>query len=86
VDVEHVNDTLVKRVEQVMQAYRGHEIRSTTGTQAAIEELAARNEALEEVVCELASELERLTARFERRMSQLDMRKSGYYSVTYPHD
>jgi len=83
--VEDLTHTLVKRVEHVIQAYRGREIRTTTGTHAAVEELVARNEALEVVVRQLAAELERLTARFERTISQLDELSNGY-SVTYPND
>ena len=81
--MEGLNDTLAGRVEQMITAYRGRELKPETGTRAAVEELIARNEALEEIVCELAAELERLTARFERTISQLDQ-SDGYYSVTFP--
>jgi hypothetical protein len=80
-----MDDTLAGRVEQTITAYRGRELKPETGTRAAVEELIARNEALEATVCQLAAELERLTARFERTIVQLDARPDGY-SVTYLHD
>jgi hypothetical protein len=83
--VEDLNDTLVRRVEQVIQTYRGQEVRTNTGTHAAIEELVARNEAIEEIVRQLAAELERLTARFERTIAQLDEPPNSY-SVIYTLD
>jgi anti-anti-sigma factor len=77
---ERMDVTLVGRVEQVIYSYRGQEIRTTTGTRAAVEELVARNAALEEIVCQLASEVERLAARLERTISQFD-RPANSYSV-----
>ena len=84
-NMESMTDTLAGRVDQMIKAYRGREIGSDTGTRACVEELIARNEALEEIVRALAVELERLTARFERTIEHLDHPPDGY-SVTYPLD
>ena len=70
--MESLSDSLPGRVEQMIQAYRGCELRPETGTRAAVEELVARNEALEEIVRQLASELERVAARCDRMMSRLE--------------
>ena len=83
--MESLTDTLAGRVEQMIQAYRGRKIGTETGTRACVEELIARNEALEEIVRALAAELERLTARFERTIQHLDQ-PPDEYSVTYPRD
>ena len=81
--MESLSDTLTGRVDQMIEAYRGRKIGPETGTCAAVEELHARNEALEEIVRALAVELERLTARFERTIEQLDDPPDGY-SVRLP--
>jgi len=65
----------------MINAYRGCKLGPDTGTRAAVEELIARNEALEEIVRQLAAELERLTERSERT---LDQSSQSYYSVTHP--
>jgi hypothetical protein len=81
--LESLSERLAGRVDQMIKADRGREIGPETGTRAAVEELHARNEALEEIVCALAVELERLTARFERTIEQLDDPPDGY-SVKFP--
>ena len=83
--MEALTDTLAGRVEQMLKAYRGNEIGSETGTRACVEELIGRSEALEEIVRQLAAELERLGAMFERTMARFDEPSNGY-SVTYPLD
>ena len=57
-----LDQTLIERVDELIQSYRSREIRSTTGQEAAIDELARRSEGLERAVREIALELERLAA------------------------
>ena len=78
-----VNDTLTRRVEELLRLQDRPRLLSTTGTRAAVDELTDRNQRLEQVVGELAVELERLSARFERTIEQLDETPTGY-SVSYP--
>ena len=83
--MESLNDTLANRVDQMIKAYRYRELGPETGTRACVEELMARNEALEEIVRELAAELERIIGRFERTIEHLDQ-PPDEYSVTYLRD
>lgn len=81
--MEGLSGTLAEHVEELLRSCRGKEIQTTTGTQAAVEELIVRSDGLERIIRELAAELERLTARFERTISQLD--ETSGYSVNVPH-
>ena len=60
-----LEDTLTQRVEDLIGSYHHEKILTTTGTRTMACELVARNHALEQVVRELALELERLAARIE---------------------
>jgi len=51
--MENLSDAVLERVHVLMHSEDREPILSTTGTRAAIESLAARTEALEEVVREL---------------------------------
>lgn len=82
-DTTTMSDTLARRVEELLRLHDRPRLLSTTGTRAAIDELVDRNARLERVVGELATELERLSARFERTIEQLDDTPTGY-SVSYP--
>lgn len=82
-DTATLNDTLARRVEELLRLQDRPRLLSTTGTRAAVDELIDRNARLEQVVGELAVELERLSARFERTIEQLDETPTGY-SVSYP--
>jgi hypothetical protein len=55
-------ETLIERVDQLVEASK-RPILSTTPTTDAIGELAARTEALEKAVREIALEVQRLAAR-----------------------
>jgi predicted sugar kinase len=55
-----LDETLSDRVDELIRAHRGQRLLSTTGSQAALAELAARTEGLEKAVREIAIEVERL--------------------------
>jgi hypothetical protein len=57
---ETLPDTLIERVDELVQASK-QPIHSTTSTTEAIGELAARTEALEKAVREIALEVQKLT-------------------------
>lgn len=57
-----MTDTLIERVEKLIQGDK-EPILSTTPLSAAVGELAARTEALEKAVREIALEVQRLSAR-----------------------
>jgi len=54
--------TLSQRVDELLRSYEDSPLLSTTGTQAAIAELAARTRGLERAMREIAVELQRLNA------------------------
>jgi len=58
--------TLLERVDEVLDAHKGDEVRSTTGLQAAVNELALRNRGLEQALHEIAAEVQRLSAAIDR--------------------
>jgi hypothetical protein len=58
----HVAPTLSERVDELLRSYENVQLLSTTGTQAAISELAARTRALELAMREIALEVQRLTS------------------------
>jgi predicted sugar kinase len=60
--VETLDRDLSERVDELIQAHKAQQLLSTTGTQAAIGELAARTAGLERAIREIALEVERLTA------------------------
>ena len=64
--METLPDTLIERVEKLIHAGSpewGNPLLSTTPTSLAVRELAVRTEALEEIVRELALEVQRLSAQ-----------------------
>ncbi len=54
--------TLIQRVDELICSYEDQPLLSTTGTQAAISELAARTRGLERAIREIALEVQNLTA------------------------
>jgi hypothetical protein len=62
---ETLTDTLLERVDKLVQADR-EPILSTTPLSAAVGEIAARTEALEKAVREIALEVQKLSARQTR--------------------
>jgi hypothetical protein len=54
--------TLSQRIDELLRSYEDSPLLSTTGTQAAIAELAARTRGLERAMREIALELQRLNA------------------------
>jgi hypothetical protein len=57
-----LDKTLSERVDELVESHRRRPFVSTMGTQAAIDELIARNEGLELAIRGLAVEVERLSA------------------------
>jgi predicted sugar kinase len=55
-----LDETLSDRVDDLIRAHRGQQLLSTTGSQTALAELAARMEGLEKAVREIAVEVQRL--------------------------
>jgi hypothetical protein len=80
--MEALSDTLAARVETLMQSHRCSEFHTTTGTEAAVEELGRRVIGLEKVTLELAAEVERLTARLAQMRPKEDEVPNGY-SVSF---
>jgi hypothetical protein len=60
--LETLTDTLIERVDKLVQAGKGP-LLSTTSTSVAIRELVARSEALENAVRDIALEVQKLAAR-----------------------
>lgn len=58
--METPSETLTERVHELIRSRGREPIRSTTGTRAAIDSLAARLEGLEEAVCELSEVVQEL--------------------------
>ena len=58
-------ETMCDRVDELISAYKGPLLMST-GTRAAVEELIARSEGLENAIRELALEVQELAAAQER--------------------
>ncbi len=58
----HLVSTLSQRVDELLRAHEDRPLLSTTGTQAAISELAARTRGLEEAMREIAREVQNLSA------------------------
>ena len=63
--MEAVYETLCERVDELICGYKGP-LLATTGTRAAVEEIAARSEGLERALREIASEVQELAAALER--------------------
>jgi len=63
--METLSETLVERVEQLIRPQQP--LLSTTGVQAAIGELNARNERLEEALREIVLQVQELTAAQSNR-------------------
>jgi hypothetical protein len=66
--LETVTDNLMERVDKLVQASKppiewGNPLLSTTPTSIAVQELAARTEALEKAVREIALEVQKLSAQ-----------------------
>jgi len=60
--VESLTDTLIARVDQLVETGKG-QLLSTTPTSVVVWELVARLEALEEAVREIALEVEKLSPK-----------------------
>ena len=59
--LETLTDTLIERIDNLIEAGK-EPLLTTTTTSVAIRELAARNEALEDAVREIALEVHKLSA------------------------
>lgn len=57
-----VGPTLSERVNEMLRSYEDSPLLSTTGTQAAISELAARTRGLERAMREIALEVQKLSS------------------------
>jgi hypothetical protein len=68
--VETLNARLRDRVDEVIRAHKAEPIRSTTGTRAAIEELARRYDGREMAVRESAREVQKLATPHEDELDQ----------------
>ena len=68
--METLNAALRDRVDALIRAHEAEPIRSTTGTRAAIEELARRYVGLEMAVREIALEVQNLTTHHENKLDQ----------------
>ena len=62
--METLKDTLIERVDELVQAGK-RPLLSTTPTTVAVRELAARTEALENAMREIAVEVQKLSAQGE---------------------
>ena len=60
--MESLTDTLIERVDQLVEASKAP-LLSTTPTSVVVWELAARTDALEQAVREIAREVQNLAAR-----------------------
>lgn len=58
----HPGPTLSQRVDELLRSYEESPLLSTTGTQAALSELAERTRGLERALREIALEVQNLTA------------------------
>jgi hypothetical protein len=56
------DETLCARVDELIRSHKCEPLRSTTGSRAFIEELAARSEGLEEAIREIALEVQEVAA------------------------
>jgi len=65
--MDALTNTLSGRVDEIIRAHRAQRLMSTTGKQAAIDELTRRLAGLEEAVREIALELEKHAALIEQR-------------------
>jgi predicted sugar kinase len=58
-----LDETLSDRVDELIRAHTGQPLLSTTGSQTALAELAARVEGLEKAVREIALEIQKSRVR-----------------------
>jgi hypothetical protein len=58
-----LGETLIERVDGLLDAGKSQELRSTAGSHGALIELCGRVEGLEQAVREVAAEVERLRGR-----------------------
>jgi hypothetical protein len=68
--VETLNAALGDRVDELIRAHKAEPIRSTTGTRAALEELARRYDGLEMAVREIALEVQNLATPQQDKLDQ----------------
>ena len=59
--VQSFERSLQERVRELLSSHKNRELRSTTGVQATVDELALRIHGLEQAVAELASEVDGLS-------------------------
>lgn len=64
--MESLDTSLLERVQDLMLAHTGRELRSTTGLQATVDELVLRNRGLEQALQEIAIEVQKLADSRER--------------------
>ena len=57
-----LDETLYKRVDELLRSHKREPLLSTTGSRAFIAELAARSEGLEEAIREIALEVQEVAA------------------------
>jgi predicted sugar kinase len=60
-----VEDTLLDRIDTLIEAQKGEQLLTTTATSLAIAELASRTEGLEKAVREIALEVQKLSLRLD---------------------
>ncbi len=60
-----LTETLLERVDKLIEAQKGQPLLSTTATSVAIAELVARSEGLAQALREVAVEVQRLSASLE---------------------
>jgi hypothetical protein len=60
--VKTLDETLSERVDEAIRSHKSRQMLSTTGSQALIAELAARNKGLEEAIRVIALEVQRLAS------------------------
>lgn len=65
--METLNETLSRRVDDLIASHHRTTFLSTTGTRAGLDELICRNEGLEQAVRELAAEVQRLAEQADHR-------------------
>jgi hypothetical protein len=61
--METLAETLSQRVDELIRTHKSEKLLSTTGSQAALAELAARTEGLEQAIREIALEIQKLSTQ-----------------------
>jgi hypothetical protein len=66
VRMEALSDTLIQRVDDLIESHHHERLLTTTSVRVVMHELVERNEGLEQAVRELALQVEELSARVEQ--------------------